>query len=125
MAKTFGDIKRVESLDKSLSPMVYMFDRKFSFDDISISLLQPKKRSYILFNMEIYRTEEARITDHESSIPLIIDLLVSDLTPTLQTYWDGKVSGVQQSIEKRINRRLKAQFTWIDRVRISNVRIQN
>lgn len=119
----FAEVKKIDALDKDLTPQVYMHDKKFAFDDLSISLLRQNKRSHLMFHMDIYRTRKNYLSQ-EQQIPLVLNTLISNLTPAVQVYWHGEISGIQHSIEKRLNRVLKKQYPWIDRVEISNIRIQ-
>ena len=59
----------------------------------------------------------------EEDIPLIIDTLLSDLTPTINLF-GAKSDTLQQSLQVRIDRILKAKFKWITGVKVLNMRIQ-
>jgi hypothetical protein len=116
--------KKMSQLDETLAPHVYMSEKRFIFESIIISLLHSNNRSYLVFDLEVERDSTYPLKRQEEEIPLVIDTIISDLTPTLGLFWNGKTEGLRPGLEKRIATILNNKFKWANAIHVTNVRVQ-
>lgn len=116
--------RKITQLDVLKAPNVYMSDTRFIFEGLIISLLKSNNHSYLAFDLEISREATGYLKQQEEEIPNVIDALISDLTPSLGLFWNGKTDGLQDILTKRITRLLKPKFKWVQNIQVSNVRVQ-
>lgn len=116
--------RKITAMDESLAPNVYVSDTRFLFEGVIIPILR-RDNTFLIFDLEIMRSKEDTYKQQqENKIPIIIDALIADLTPTLETFWDGRIQGLQDSLNKSILRVLRIKAPWVESVRVSNLRMQ-
>lgn len=115
---------KITQMDELKAPNVYMSDTRFIFEGLIISLFNNKNHSYLAFDLSIDREDTPQSKQHEDDIPVVIDTLISDLTPSLELFWNGSIEGMQDVLTKRITRVLQPKFKWIKGINVSNVRVQ-
>ncbi|MDP3935733.1 MAG: hypothetical protein Q8Q56_01920 [Alphaproteobacteria bacterium] len=112
------------AVDELKAPNVLKTKTQFRFKEIIVSFLNNKKLSYLVFDLVLDRDSTAPSEPQEEDVPLIIDTLLSDLFPTINLFGSGKNDRLQESLQLRIDRILKAKFNWITAVKVLNTRIQ-
>jgi hypothetical protein len=116
--------KKIVQMDALKAPNVYMSDTRFIFEGLIISLLKSNNHAYLAFDLEMARDTTNYLRQQEDEIPSVIDTLISDLTPSLGLFWNGKTDGLQDILTKRITKSLGPKFKWIQGIQVSNVRVQ-
>lgn len=114
-----------ESVDELNKPNVVKTKNKFIFKETIISFLNNKDIAFIIFDLIVSKDPNALDQTYEDDIPLIIDMLISDLFPSVNLFINTPDEVIQSSLEQRISRVLMAKFKWITSVKISNLRIQS
>ena len=112
-------------IDEKNFPNIFKNKTQFRFKEIIISYLNNKNFSYLVFDLILEREVTSSPESQEDDIPDIVDTLLSDLFPTINLFSPKKNDTLQQSLQLRIDRILKAKFKWITGVKVLNTRIQS
>ena len=113
------------AVDEFKAPNVLRTKTQFRFKEVIISFLNKKDLSYLVFDLVLERDSTAPSEPQEEDVPLVIDALLSDLFPTINLFNPEKSTTLQQSLQQRIDRILRAKFKWISGVKVLNMRIQS
>jgi hypothetical protein len=115
-----------KALDEMIAPEAIISPEAFIFQSVTIPLFAKKQYAYLIFELEIQRAEgDSKAKERQrDDLPVIVDTLITDLTPALEVFWDGKADIISAALQRRISRLLKAKFGWIEGIAVSKVRIQ-
>lgn len=116
-----------KALDDLIVPEAIISPEAFIFQSVTIPMFCKQKYAYLIFELELMREDgDSKEKERQrDDLPLVIDTLISDLTPALEAFWDGeKVDKLAPSLQKRISRVLKSKYGWVQSVNVSKVRIQ-
>lgn len=114
-----------EVIDELKAPNVLKTKNKFIFKETIISFLNNKDIAFIIFDLIVNVDPNELAQTYENDIPLVIDMLISDLFPNVNLFINTSDEVIQSSLEQRIFRVLKATFNWITSVKITKLRIQS
>lgn len=113
------------AVDEIKAPNVLKTKNQFRFKEMIISFLNNKDFAYLVFDLVLERDTSTPPEPQEEDVPFVIDTLLSDLFPAINLFTPSKTDNLQQSLQQRIDRVLKAKFKWITGVKVSNTRIQS
>lgn len=125
--KTSMSNRSLMELNSPTAPEVYISDTQIALLGLTISLLNREKVTYVVLDIRINRKKDAKLSPKEQNnhIPDILNFVISDLSMALELFWNGLPSeGLGQSISKRLTRKLKHTYPWVDDTVISGLRIQ-
>lgn len=111
-------------VDEKNFPNIFKNKTQFRFKEIIISFLNNKNLSYLIFDLILERDIKSSPDSQEEDLPIVVDALLSDLFPTINLFNPEENDTLQQSLQQRIDRVLKAKFKWITGVKVLNTRIQ-
>ena len=111
-------------VDEKNFPNIFKNKTQFRFKEIIISFLNNENLSYLIFDLILERDITSPPDSQEEDLPIVVDALLSDLFPTINLFNPEKNDTLQQSLQQRIDRVLKAKFKWIRGVTVLNTRIQ-
>ena len=120
-----ADATKTPQIDENKAPQVSITEHGFIFKNFTISLFGRNNQAYLVFNFNIMLDKQSShlVPPHED-IPLIIDVVISDLTTALETFWNGTLEGMEGSLQTRLTRILKAKFQWITEITVSDIKVQ-
>ncbi len=116
--------EKYSMVDEKNFPNILKNKTQFRFKEIIISFLNNKNLSYLIFDLILERDITTPSKSQEDDIPIVVDTLLSDLFPTINLFNPEKNDTLQQSLQQRLDRVLKAKFKWITGVKVLNTRIQ-
>lgn len=111
-------------IDEQKFPNIFKSNTQFKFKEIIISFLNNKNLSYLVFDLVLERETTSPSELQEEDLPLVTDTILSDLFPSINLFTSNENNTLQQSLQQRIDRVLKAKFKWITGVKVLNMRIQ-